>query len=201
MRPFRSDAVLTTCATWSDWETSQRINLASPPALRNSAAAPSPASTFIEHMNTTAPSAANSSAIARPMPCPAPVTIAILSLSLIVLVSQRLAFPTHLGAGDGSACQVGNVKLVEILPAKGHVGRAAEQNRPSVPGEQRFLAGGADPPNLIRRIAADVEISRCIKTEPVREAAAVRGIDFGRPNGLSLSSFGGEGRGEEASFS
>src|SRR2546426_8601868 len=114
--------------------------------------------------------------MARPMPWPAPVTMAILSLSLIKLVRQPLAFAAHFGAGDGRARKVGDVKLVEILPPKSHVRRAAQQNGPAVPGEQKRLSRRAYAPNLVGGIAADVEVSRRVQRQAIREPATTGGI-------------------------
>src|SRR2546423_947540 len=76
-------ARFTARAAWDAEETSQWTNVAAPPARRMSATALSPAPLSRSAINTSAPSSANFSAIARPIPCAAPVTTAILFSSLI----------------------------------------------------------------------------------------------------------------------
>src|SRR5882724_3648333 len=93
----------------------------------------------------------------------------------IYLVRQWLSVPANPSPCDGCPRQVRNVEHVTIAAAKCHVRRAAETDRPAIPGEQRLHANRADPPDFIGRVTTDVKISVHIERETVRETSA-RGL-------------------------
>ena len=99
--PKVSTAARTIAATSSDFETSVRTKIASPPCSRTSDAVSSPPSTWKSATTTRAPAALKARAIERPMPPAPPVTIAILS------VNHWSRFPrrdTHQSFRNGCTC-------------------------------------------------------------------------------------------------
>src|ERR1043165_3262820 len=101
-------------------------------------------------------------------------------LVLDLLVRQRLSPAADLRPRDGRARKIGEVKFVEVLPAERHVRRAAQQDRPSVPREQRSLPRRADAPDFVGRVAADVKITVRVEGQAVGEAAAIGRAKFRR---------------------
>src|SRR5258706_14281262 len=104
------------------------------------------------------------------------------STRLSGLVSQRLAFTANFGAGDRGARQIGDVKFVKFFSSESHIGRAAQENCPAIPGEQAFLAGGIDAPDFIRGITTDVEIAVGVQGQAIRKTATAIGVEFSGSN-------------------
>src|SRR5687768_13185276 len=106
--------------------------------------------------------------------------MAILPSSLFMrkslLIRQLLPFAPNLRARDCRPGEIGNIELVEIIPSKRHVGRAAETDSPTIPRQQRFLSCRGDTPDFVRGITADVKISFRIEREAVGKATARRCI-------------------------
>src|SRR5438067_263659 len=119
------------------------------------------------------------------MPWLAPVTMAMRSLSLrmvkILLIGEGLSAPADPRPRDRRAGEIGHVEFVEILAAESHVRRAAQPDGPAIPGEQGFLAPRADSPDLIGRVAANVEVAVRIERQAIGKPAATRGMDLRCP--------------------
>src|SRR5262245_42799992 len=122
---------------------------ASPPAAEISAAVPSTAPRSMSVITTRAPSAANLSAVARPIPAPAPVTIATLFCRRIAAPSSVLApwgtrmtgHPTrHTYPASRFRLQAGRVGLESQVKALRRVESGSGDVRPSAASENRRSA-------------------------------------------------------------
>ena len=117
-------------------------------------------------------SSAKRSAMARPMPCAAPVTIAVLPLSRIS-ASFNIDVPTAGRKRRSIARELmlsrprlatyrTSVRRACFL-SPGQIRRPADCNRMIVPADAGPLAAWRNPPNLVRRVAGHIQISRFIK--------------------------------------
>src|ERR1039458_2849894 len=118
----------------SEFDTSARIAIASPPALVIRRTVSSAPAALMSTTDTLAPSRAKSTAVARPMPEPAPVIRATLSLSLIVARLDESQFleqsairhriSLHSGARLGGAGlardRIDQTDRVRMLLQRGH---------------------------------------------------------------------------------
>src|SRR5262249_35802521 len=87
----------------------------------------------------------------------------------------------QVGARDRVTAEVRYVEYIAVRAAPGEVRRPAQQDREVIPGEQRFSTRGIDPPDFIRRVTGDVQVSRIVERQAVRQPADRFGVDFAGP--------------------
>jgi len=85
-------------------------------------------------------------------------------------VHKWLSNPSNRRAGDRRPAQIGDVHPIHGVAAECHIGRAAEENRITIPRKQRFLTAGAHSPDFIGRVTGHVEVSLDIKRQAVGKA-------------------------------
>ena len=67
------------------------------------------------------------------------------------------------------SAEVGDVDFVEVFAAEREVRWSTKLNAPAVMGHECLLPIGADPPDLVGSITADVKIAIDIESEAIRK--------------------------------
>src|SRR5438105_1040664 len=94
------------------------------------------------------------------------------------LIRKRLPADADLGARDRLPAEVGDVHGSKIVAAEGHVGGAAEQDGPAVPGEQFLFAVGGDAVDFVGGVTRRVQVAGGVEGKTVGHPADAGGVDL-----------------------